>query len=130
MASHSFSSYFSIEEGGDYDHIDESRLPYTQLRILGSGGCSVVDQVEDRNTGYTFARKVFVPKRRNQSWMKETFKNEVRIIRSLGDHHHIVRLFATYTTNGSLAMIMSPVADGGDLDKFLCHLKAYQWGPR
>jgi serine/threonine protein kinase len=27
-------------------------------------------------------------------------------------------------------MIMSPVADGGDLDKFLCLLKAYQWDPR
>jgi serine/threonine protein kinase len=118
-----------MKEGGHYDDVDESQLPYIQLKILGSGGCSIVDKVEDRNKRRVFARKTFALKRSQRSWMIKTFKNETQIFRSLGKHHHIVQLFATYTTDGCLAMIMSPVADGGDLDKFLDDFNEHRDNP-
>jgi serine/threonine protein kinase len=114
----------SIEEGSDHVDIEVSRLPYTVERTLGVGGCSVVEEVKDCNTQQVFARKVFMLRRRNMQSMKELFENEVRIIRTLEHHHHMIRVFATYTTPQQLALIMSPVANGGDLDKFLGELVA------
>lgn len=63
--------------------------------------------------------------------MQEMFHNELSIIRSLKEHHHIVRVFATYTVKetGALAMLLSPVADGGDLDKYLERYSAYRRNP-
>lgn len=110
-----------ISQGSDHVNVEEAWLPYKHLRTLGSGGCSTVDEVRDRLTGQVFARKVVMPRRRAKQRMLEMFHNELKIIRSLAQHHHIIRVFATYTVKetGALAMLLSPVADGGDLDKYL-----------
>jgi len=123
----SSSRWLSIEEGDNYVDVEEKQLPYTQRRILGSGGCSVVDEVEDRTTGRVFARKVFIPKTRNRRRMKELFDNELKVVQSLKHHHHIIRIFATYTVKetGVLALLLTPVADGGDLDNYLDKFSTY-----
>jgi serine/threonine protein kinase len=106
----SSSTYF-FDEGSDHFDVEEARLPYKQVRILSSGGCSVVDEVQDCNTGQHFARKVFLRRRRNRARVMEIFENELRITRSLGKHHHMISIYTTYTTTNRLAMILSPVAD-------------------
>jgi serine/threonine protein kinase len=40
-------------------------------------------------------------------------------MRLLASHHHIIQVFATYIAHRELALILSPVADGGDLHDFL-----------
>ncbi|KAH8704623.1 kinase-like domain-containing protein [Phaeosphaeriaceae sp. PMI808] len=118
--SDSLARRLSIGEGSDHIDVEEAWLPYTLLRILGRGGCSVVEEVEDQTTGSVYARKVFFTTRRNKNHLKQIFENEVNVIRSLGQgHHHMVRVFATYTTRNSLALILSPVANGGDLERYL-----------
>jgi len=117
-------SCMMIEEGSDHTDVEEVALPYVLLRNLGSGGCGIVEEVQDVNTGLTYARKVFLLRRRNREWMKEVFQNEVDIIKSLGDHPHLIHVFATYTTKDQLGLILSPVADQGDLDRFLGESKS------
>jgi serine/threonine protein kinase len=117
-----------IEEGKDY-HIDnELELPYTLVRNLGHGHSGNVEQVKDDRTGAVFARKTFrIPHFRlrktrgtdHHSEVKNVFDNEVKIIRALGNHHHIVSVFATYTTKREFALILQPVASEGDLAGFL-----------
>lgn len=111
--------WLSIEEGEDYVDIDEKRLPYRYEGSLGRGQSSIVDEVIDIRTERSFARKTFIVKRDNRRYIKELFRNELTTIRRVAQHHHMIRIFATYTTKDRLGIILYPVADGGDLDDFL-----------
>lgn len=122
------SDLLTISRSSDHVDVEEARLPYKHLRTLGIGGCSTVEEVEDVNTGDIYARKVFIPKRRNRARIKEIFENELKIIRSL-EHHHMVKIFATYTTKVRLAILLTPVADEDDLDSYLEKLIHYQQQP-
>ncbi|KAH7082031.1 kinase-like domain-containing protein, partial [Paraphoma chrysanthemicola] len=115
-----------IIAGNHYDNAEETALPYVHRRYLGKGGYGLVEEVEDRMTGRVFARKVFHPRKRERARMREMFENEVDNTRAVEKHHHMVRLYATYTTKDTLAMIMMPVADGGDLEKFLDDVNQYR----
>jgi serine/threonine protein kinase len=108
-----------IAEGTDLVDIGEGQLPYTLIHNLGSGGCGVVEKVKDNNTGQFYARKVFFLRTSTARDKKKMFKNEIDVIRSMGYHPHLIRVVATYTTTHKLGIILSPVADGGDLDKYL-----------
>lgn len=107
----------------DLEHLDtrdDSLLPYRLIKNLGYGGSASVEKVEDVNTGKLYARKIF--KHVNARTMKEAkrqLKNEVQIMKRLSAHHHIVKVHATYIVKRELAIIINPVADGGDLARFL-----------
>jgi predicted Mrr-cat superfamily restriction endonuclease len=67
-----------------------------------------VEMVQDLNTGSIYARNII----RNvyTSNMKEArrrLQNEVDIMKRLADHHHIVKVHATYIAKGELAIILS-----------------------
>jgi serine/threonine protein kinase len=109
----------SISKGNTLEDVDETRLPYTWLSNLGSGACGIVEEVEDINTGAVYARKLLRLKSWNKRSMKELFENEIEIIKSLGEHHHLIQVFATYTTKDKLGLILTPFAEDGDLHEFL-----------
>ncbi|KAF2260459.1 kinase-like protein [Lojkania enalia] len=87
-----------IEEGKDYLLEPGNELPYRLIRSLGHGHSGNVEEVEDR---------------------RRIFDNEIKIIRNLASHHHIIRIFATYVAKREVGLILQPVADDGDLDAFL-----------
>ncbi|CAO2652118.1 Nn.00g004010.m01.CDS01 [Neocucurbitaria sp. VM-36] len=107
-----------IEEGKDYFLDDNEELPYRLVKNLGHGHSATVEEVVDQWTGSVFARKVF---RINgsKSERRRIFSNEIKIIRRLARHHHIVRVFATYISRRETGLILSPVASQGDLESFL-----------
>lgn len=107
-----------IEEGKDYFLDDNEELPYRLVRNLGHGHSALVEEVVDQYTGSVFARKVF---RVNcsRTERRRIFANEIKIIRRLARHHHIVRVFATYISRRETGLILSPVASQGDLESFL-----------
>jgi serine/threonine protein kinase len=113
------SALLFISKGNSLRDVEEDQLPYVWLENLGSGGCGIVEKVEDSNTGAIYARKLFHLKSWKKRSMKELFENEVAIIKSLGEHRHLIQVFATYTTKDKLGIILSPVAEGGDLQDFL-----------
>jgi serine/threonine protein kinase len=109
-----------IEEGKAYFVDDKERLPYKLLRNLGHGHSGNVEEVKDINTGRVFARKTIrIPGGRSGRDRKKIFENEVKIIRSLAGHHHVIRVFATYVSKYEVGQILHPVADEGDLERFL-----------
>jgi serine/threonine protein kinase len=118
-----------IEKGSHLPDVDEAQLPLVPKRILGQGGCSVVEEVQDRNSGRLYARKVFLPKWKDRARIKDIFENELKIIRCVEEHHYMVAVHATYTTAERLGMLLLPVADGGDLDNYLGHFLSYQNDP-
>ena len=111
----------SIEEGKDYEDVDEANLPYTLLRNLGHGHSGNVEAVRDEMTNAVFARKIiYTPQSRlDKQELTKAFQNEVKIIRALGRHPHIVSVFATYITKRYFGLILQPVASDGDLKDFL-----------
>ncbi|KAF2793965.1 kinase-like protein [Melanomma pulvis-pyrius CBS 109.77] len=115
-------TYISINEG---DHLelqekDKDFLPYILVKNLGLGGSAVVEMVRDLNTGSVYARKIFRNVyARNLDKAKRNFHNELSVMRRLAAHHHIIQVFATYSAHRELALILKPVADGGDLAAFL-----------
>ena len=109
-----------IEEGKDYYLEPGCELPYRHRRNLGFGHSGNVEEIEDMYTGAVFARKTirfYGP--RDRAERRRVFENEVKIIRSLDSHRHIIRVFATYATKREVGLILQPVADEGDLHDFL-----------
>jgi serine/threonine protein kinase len=111
----------SVEEGQDYDNVDEAELPYKYVRKLGHGHSGTVDRVIDRLTNKSYARKtIVVPRSRShKDGITKIFHNEVRIIRRLGNHPHFISVFATYFTKNDFGLILQPVASHGDLEAYL-----------
>jgi serine/threonine protein kinase len=129
VSSSGSSQSLRIEKGSHLPDVDEAQLPFVPKRILGQGGCSVVEEVQDRNSGRLYARKVFLPKWKDRARIKDIFENELKIIRCVEEHHHMVAVHATYTTAERLGMLLLPVADGGDLDNYLGQFLSYQNDP-
>jgi serine/threonine protein kinase len=109
-----------IEEDGDYVIHDEQQLPFKSKKVLGRGYSAVVEKVQHRRTKEIFARKTIkFPRGRLKAQAEDRYQNEVDIIRSLKTHHHVIRLFATYTTKREGCLLLQPAADEGDLQDYL-----------
>ncbi|KAF1958042.1 kinase-like protein [Byssothecium circinans] len=114
----------TIEEGKDYFVEPDDKIPLQLVRSLGHGNSGNVEEVKDIHTGAVYARKtirLYGP--RDKDERKRIFQNEIDILRSLARHHHIVRIFATIAAKRELSLILQPVADEGDLDAFLDHIR-------
>jgi serine/threonine protein kinase len=46
-----------IEEGKDYEDVEDTQLPYEHVRTLGHGHSGSVEEVRDKHTMKTYARK-------------------------------------------------------------------------
>ncbi|KAF2002326.1 kinase-like protein, partial [Amniculicola lignicola CBS 123094] len=107
-----------INEGDDIIVNHSSELPYRLIENLGHGYSATVEKVEDTWTGCVYARKVFrIHGGHNKR--RQVYENEVRIIRRLDPHHHVIQVFATYMAKRELGLMLTPVADSGDLGTFL-----------
>jgi serine/threonine protein kinase len=115
-----------IEEGKDYDEVVKSELPYKLLENLGHGSSGFVEKVKDRSTSHLFARKIIRRPHGRAVREKQTtvFRNEVKNIRRLGNHRHIISLFATYTTEDEFGLILQPVASDKDLAQYLAKYRS------
>jgi serine/threonine protein kinase len=110
-----------IEEGQDHEDVEEAQLPYRHVQSLGHGHSGNVEEVRDQHTNKTYARKTIPIPYSKAKRVERTrvFQNEVKIIRGLGKHRHIVSVFATYVTKRHFGIVLEPVASGGDLERFL-----------
>jgi serine/threonine protein kinase len=109
-----------IEEGQDYVLEENNRLPFTIEMTLGSGHSAIVEKVQDIRTGTTFAKKTIrFTHNRLRAQKEEQFYNEVKIIRSLKKHRHIIWVFATYVAKRDFGLILQPAAEEGALDQYL-----------
>ena len=110
-----------LEEGKDYDNVDDTKLPYKHIRNLGHGHSGVVEEVVDEVTQTVYARKtIWLPaSRASKKEQTKVFHNEIKIIRGLGNHRHIIKIFTTYMTRRHVCLILQPVASEGDLETFL-----------
>jgi len=101
---------------------DHSEIPYVYVEVLGKGQKATVEKVKHARTGSVYARKIYKvsPRSRNKRKAEELeFKNEIAITRRLARHRHIVRVVASYSTSDTLAVVLEPAADSGDLKTFL-----------
>ena len=86
-----------------------------------------MEKVLDRNTGAVYARKTLVTRTvRHQRRQRNIFGNELRSLRSLGTHAHIVSVFATYTLKEELGLILQPVAETDLAETLLTYVEAKQ----
>jgi serine/threonine protein kinase len=110
-----------IEEGSTHVFDNDQRPPYEHIEILGHGRGGTVDAVLDIHTRTVFARKTILLHggKPQQEEQRKAFMNEISIIRGLGTHHHVIRVFATYYAEPRLCLILQPVADDRDLDSFI-----------
>ncbi|KAH8730750.1 kinase-like domain-containing protein, partial [Phaeosphaeriaceae sp. PMI808] len=91
---------------------------------IGHGVAGVIDQVVSSVTGEVYARKtlgVATSRQRREAQLK-AFNNEIKVLRSLR-HKHIIQYVGSYRHHRHLAIIMSPVADMGDMSRFLEDMK-------
>jgi len=109
----------SIEQGSHQTDIDDSRLPLDFVRKLGQGATSLVQEVRDRHTGLTFARKTIRLSNLQQRTASSTFLKEVQALRKLGEHRHFINVYATYATKHTIGILLLPVADQGNLNEYL-----------
>jgi serine/threonine protein kinase len=109
----------SIEKGSSHIDIDESRLPFELVRNLRQGAMGPVEEVRDRFTGQTFARKSIQFSRPQQNTIRDMLQKEVYAIQNSGQHYHFINVFAIYATKDSIAFLLQPVAEHGNLEDYL-----------
>lgn len=104
----------------DMDGFSIAQPPYRHIKMLGHGGSASVEMVEDINNGAVYARKIV---RNNYTRnLKEEMKmlhNEVQSMKRIQNHRHIIKVHASYIAKRDLAILLSPVADSGDLASYL-----------
>ena len=109
-----------ILEGQHLDIRDEDVLSFKHVKQLGVGGNAIVETAQLTTDGRQFAHKIF---RRSYNQkpgrVKQSFRNEVKIIKRLSPRIHIIRLFATYTCGRTPDMLLTPVTNNGDLATYL-----------
>jgi serine/threonine protein kinase len=54
--------------------------------------------------------------------VRRAFKNEVSIMERLSSHIHIIQVWGTYICDRELGILLSPVANGGDLGAYLARV--------
>jgi serine/threonine protein kinase len=97
----------------------DTQLPFELIDTLGDGACGIVEKVANTD-GIEYARKRFRWRHtEDRKAKKRIFENEINIIKSLGTHHHLIQVFATYMSPREFALLLCPVADGGDVSNFL-----------
>jgi serine/threonine protein kinase len=108
-----------ILEGQHLDIASLDVLPIKSVQHLGMGSSASVEMVQLTTNGLHLAHKIF-RKAYGQKLdeAKKEFHNEIAITKRLSPHHHIVRVFATYTCGRTLGMLLTPVASG-DLATYL-----------
>ena len=84
-----------------------SRSLLASLRLLGTGGFSLVDEVLIRGTNLKICRKTL--KKRDSSAFGDLIQ-EVEVLQQLR-HPHIIRFLGTYSRGDSLSILLSPVAE-------------------
>lgn len=116
-------NYVTVREGYELQITNRNELPYRVVKSLGMGGCAVVEMVQDLTTGQTYAHKRFRRYRGpNVNGFKQEVYNEIKVMRRLSPHRHIINLFATYACNRDVGLILTPVADEGDLSTYLLQI--------
>lgn len=106
----------------DHNFLDEAHLPYLLLDSLGHGGCGTVEKVKDTRSHQVYARKTIRITGSGYGKIqrtRDTFQNEVSIIRGLERHRHIIRVHATYYTKRYFGILLDPVASDGDLEDYI-----------
>lgn len=64
--------------------------------------------------------------KRSRGAIQRIYENGIKVPGRLEEHHHIIRVFATYIAKREAGLLLEPVADGGDLDHFLEHVEELQ----
>jgi serine/threonine protein kinase len=129
VSSSAASAGHTIVKGGHQDLKKGSTLPFRYVGKLGTGISAVVDEVEDPISGRTFAQKMFRNYSGDSKLFKETFKNEVDILKRLHSHPHIVQVYWSYTRGRELGMLLTPVASDKDLGSYLLDIQDTGEGP-
>src|SRR5271156_2644107 len=108
------------KQGGDHQYFPLSADNYFESkRELGRGLFGRVDCVMSRLSMRMYARKRI---RKGQSMKKDekamkSFENELKTLKLLKSHPHLVKLVGSYSDNRWVGFIMTPVAD--------CNLREY-----
>ena len=98
----------------------KAKQPYELGRTLGKGAFAVVRLATDRATGGQFACKLVDKANTNV----DEFGREVRTMREVGIHRHIVSLIDEFETDEAWALVMDLVVGGEVFDR-LCNKGLY-----
>jgi serine/threonine protein kinase len=111
--------YLTINKGDHLELQSTQHLPFRLVKNLGGGASAVVEMVEDVMSGKMYARKVFRNVHSyNLKQVREQYFNEIKVIQRLAQHPHVINIHSSYKCGRDLALILDPVADGGDLAHF------------
>ncbi|KAF2500922.1 kinase-like protein [Lophium mytilinum] len=105
-------SSFVLGESTGHRHIEDGRLFFDQLKLLGNGASAQVHRVEHKDSKVHFARKRIERGgnlKEQRSQLKE-FEQELDTLRRL-HHRHLVRCYGSYTDRASFALLIWPIAD-------------------
>ena len=83
----------------------EQEAPYTILRILGHEASATVEEVRNNLTEKVYARKTFTLRHgRHGAQDRAIFENELRTLRKIRHHHHIIDIIACYEIKNKISV--------------------------
>jgi serine/threonine protein kinase len=100
--------------------LNRSASPFRHESNIGTGSIAIVEAVTDKFTNERFALKTY-----RRFWgrqledIKHIFKNEVKIMKRLSSHVHMVEIRRYCMIGQQMSILLSPVASNGDLGAYL-----------
>ncbi|KAK4071732.1 uncharacterized protein Triagg1_5970 [Trichoderma aggressivum f. europaeum] len=83
---------------------------YTCNGPVGKGAYAIVEPVE--RVHHVGEKKIIrYARKRSLAGKSETALNELKTFTNMGSHHHVVQLVGSYSYNGDMNIILSPLAD-------------------
>ncbi|KAJ3578865.1 hypothetical protein NPX13_g1700 [Xylaria arbuscula] len=102
---------------------DNEFLPFLKVETgrLGDGTFSIVDKVRYVHARATGKPDIFARKcpKESRPDMTKALENEMKILKDLDKHHHIVEFVGSYKHGSEIGIILYPAAENGNLEQYL-----------
>jgi serine/threonine protein kinase len=101
---------------------------YESIRFLGKGGYGLVNEIRNVKTKETYACKTLIKRFGEELKVAANrFQNEVNIMKSVTDHHHMVQIIESWVSRDGVTgiMFMRPIANHGSLEDYLDNIRTY-----
>lgn len=97
-----------LHEGfGEISGLEQVSKSFLSVKLLGTGGFSLVDEVIHRETKLTVCRKTL---KNHDKLALDDLNQEVKVLQQLR-HPHIIRFLAAYSRGDKFSILLSPVAE-------------------
>ncbi|KAF5009717.1 hypothetical protein FDECE_4063 [Fusarium decemcellulare] len=93
--------------------------PFYTAGTSGDGTFAIVEQVQLVNSGNQSGTRIYARKRPKAREHNSKLMDELKTLKDMTRHHHVVRCVGSYNHDGSINILLEPLANKGNFSRYL-----------